>query len=202
MSKLLWSITTSLPIVSSYSTFEHKLRATHDFGRVDSAAVASLGVDGEGGVLADGVGVVVVVALPGVVVVVEDEVPSEEEHLRPHLAALAHPLSVQPDGQVRLGGQDGRVVLVRAVDDPAGDALVVVVLKQSREEPSVGITHLGYRAMHQASHFMLKWHQLHILRNALSFLILLVVLLGLVFVRLHSRRACKKWILLSAFIWD
>lgn len=57
-------------------------------------AVASLGVDGEGGVLADGVGVVVVVTLPGVVVVVEDEVPSEEEDLWSHLAALAHPLSV------------------------------------------------------------------------------------------------------------
>lgn len=107
---------------------------------MDSPAVASLGIDGEGGVLADGVGVVVVVALPGVVVVVEDEVPSQEEHLRPHLTALAHPLSVQPDGQVRLGGQDGWVVLVRAVDDSARDTRAVVVLKQSREKPSVGIT--------------------------------------------------------------
>lgn len=59
-----------------------------------SPAVASFGVDGEGGVLADGVGVVVVVTLPGVVVVVEDEVPSEEEDLWSHLAALAHPLAV------------------------------------------------------------------------------------------------------------
>lgn len=107
---------------------------------MDSPAVASLGIDGECGVLADGVGVVVVVALPGVVVVVEDEVPSEEEHLRPHLTALAHPLSVQPDGQVCLGGQDGRVVLVRAVDDPARDARAVVVLEQSTEKRSVSIT--------------------------------------------------------------
>lgn len=132
MSKLLWSITTSLPIVSSNSTFEHKLCATHDFGRVHSPAVASLGIDGEGGVLADGVGVVVVVSLPGVVVVVEDEVPSQEEHLWPHLTALAHPLSMQPDGQVCLGGQDGWVVLIRAVDDPARDAHALVVLQQSR----------------------------------------------------------------------
>lgn len=80
--------------VASHSTFEHKLRAAHHFGRVHPPAVASLGVDGEGGVLADGVGVVVVVTLPGVVVVVEDEVPSEEEDLWSHLAALAHPLSV------------------------------------------------------------------------------------------------------------
>lgn len=135
MSKLLWFITTSLPIVSSYSTFEHKLRATHDFGWVDSPAVASLGIDGEGGVLADGVGVVVVVALPGVVVVVEDEVPSQEEHLWPHLTALAHPLSVQPDGQVSLGGQDGWVVLIRAEDDSARDARVVMVLKQTERNP-------------------------------------------------------------------
>ena len=61
-------------------------------------------IDGESRLLAERVGVVVVVAFPGVVVVVEDEVPCEEEHLRPHLAALAHPLTVQPDGQVRLGG--------------------------------------------------------------------------------------------------
>lgn len=87
-------VTTSTRSVASRSTFEHKLRAAHHFGRVHSPAVASLGVDGEGGVLADGVGVVVVVTFPGVVVVVEDEVPSEEEDLRPHLAALTHPLSV------------------------------------------------------------------------------------------------------------
>lgn len=82
------------PHVASHSTFEHKLCATHHFGWVHSPAVASLGIDGEGGVLADGVGVVVVVTFPGVVVVVEDEVPSEEEDLRSHLAALAHPLSM------------------------------------------------------------------------------------------------------------
>lgn len=120
----------------SNPTFEHKLRSAHHFGRVHSSAVASLGVDGEGGVFADGVGVVVVVAFPGVVVVVEDEVPREEEHLRPHLAALAHPLAVQPDGQVRLGGQDGRVMLVRAVDDPACDARAVMVLQGGREKLS------------------------------------------------------------------
>lgn len=77
-----------------------------------SSAVTALGIDGEGGMLADGVGVVVVVSLPGVVVVMEDEVPREEENLRPHLTALAHPLAMQPDGQVSLGGQDGWVVLI------------------------------------------------------------------------------------------
>lgn len=87
-------MTTSTPSVASHSTFEHELRATHHFGWVHAPAVASLGVDGEGGVLADGVRVVVVVTFPGVVVVMEDEVPSEEEDLWSHLAALAHPLSV------------------------------------------------------------------------------------------------------------
>lgn len=99
---------------------------------MEAPAVASAGVDGEGGVLADGVGVVVVVALPGVVVVVEDEVAGEEEDLGPNLAALAHPLAVQPDGQVGPRRQDGRVELVRAVDDAAGDAAVVVVLGKER----------------------------------------------------------------------
>lgn len=92
------------------------------------SAVASTGVDGEGGVFADGVRVVVVVALPGVVVVVEDEVTGEEEDLRANLAALAHPLAVQTHSQVGPRRQDGRVELIRAVDDATGDAAVVVVL--------------------------------------------------------------------------
>lgn len=36
-------------------TFEHKLRAAHDPGGVHTTAVAALGIDGEGGVLAHGV---------------------------------------------------------------------------------------------------------------------------------------------------
>lgn len=96
-------------------------------------AVAPAGVDGEGGVFADGVRVVVVVALPRVVVVVEDEVAGEEEDLRTHLAALTHPLTVQTHGQVGPRRQDGRVELVGAVDDAAGDAAVVVVLQVKRE---------------------------------------------------------------------
>lgn len=62
--------------------------------------------------LADRVGVVVVMPFPGVIVVMEDEVAREEEDLGPHLAALAHPLAVQADGQVSLGGQEGRAVLI------------------------------------------------------------------------------------------
>lgn len=75
-------------------------------------AIAALGVDGEGGVLADGVRVVVVMPFPGVVVVVEGEVAREEEDFGPNLAALAHPLAMQADGQICLGGQQGRAVLV------------------------------------------------------------------------------------------
>ena len=119
-------------------TFEHKLRAAHNPGGVHAAAVAALGVDGEGGMLAHGVGVVVVVPLPGVVVVVEDEVAREEEDLGPHLAPLAHPLAVQAHRQVRLGGQQGRPVLVRPVDDAAGDAGVVVVLEPKHKHAAGG----------------------------------------------------------------
>lgn len=95
---------------------------------MEASAVASAGVDGEGRVLADGVRVVVVVTLPGVVVVVEDKVPGEEEHLRADLAALAHPMAVQAYRQVGPRRQDRGVELVRAVDDAAGDAAVVVIL--------------------------------------------------------------------------
>lgn len=97
------------------------------------STVAATGVDGEGGVFTDGVRVVVVMALPGVVVIVEDEVAGQEEDLRANFAALAHPLTVQPDGQVGPRRQDGRVELVRAVDDTTGDAAVVVVLKKKKK---------------------------------------------------------------------
>lgn len=110
-------------------TFEDKVRPAHDAVGVKASAVASTGVDGEGGVLTDGVRVVVVVALPGVVVVVEDEVTGEEEDLGTNLAALTHPLTVQPDGQVGPWRQDGRVELIGAVDDATGDAAVVMILK-------------------------------------------------------------------------
>lgn len=79
---------------------------------METSAVASAGKDGESWVLADGVRVVVVVALPGVVVVVEDKVASEEEHLGPDLAALAHPMAVQAHRQVGPRWQDRRVELV------------------------------------------------------------------------------------------
>lgn len=108
--------------------FEHKLCSSQDPGGVHAPAVAALGVDGEGGVLADGVRVVVVMPFPGVIVVVEDEVAGEEENLGPHLTALAHPLAVQAHSQVGLGGQEWRAVLIRPVDDAAGDAGVIVVL--------------------------------------------------------------------------
>lgn len=79
---------------------------------MEASAVAAAGVYGEGGVLADGVRVVIVEALPGVVVVVEDEVAGEEEHLGANLAALAHPLTVKPNGQVGPWRQDGGVELI------------------------------------------------------------------------------------------
>lgn len=86
---------------------------------------------------AGGVGVVVVVPLPGVVAVVEDEVAGEEENLRAHFAALAHPLTVEAHGQVGPRRQDGRAELVRTVDDPTDDAVGVVVLKNNENIFSV-----------------------------------------------------------------
>lgn len=120
-------------------TFEDKLRPAHDAGGVKASAVASAGVDGEGGMFTDGVSVVVVVALPGMVVVVEDEVTGEEEDLGANFTALAHPLTIQPNGQVGPGRQDGRVELIGAVDDATGDAAVVVVLERRKRRCDDGV---------------------------------------------------------------
>ena len=116
-----------------FVTFEDKVRPAPDPGGVQPSAVAPPGVDGEGGVFADRVGVVEVVPLPRVVLVVEDEVAGEEEDLGAHLTALTHPLAVQPHGEVGPRRQDGGVQLVGAEDDATGDAAVVVVLERERE---------------------------------------------------------------------
>lgn len=69
-------------------------------------------------------------SFPGIIVVVEDEVAGEEEDLGAYLTALAHPFSMEANGQVSLGGQDGRVVFIGPVNDAAGYARMVVVLEQ------------------------------------------------------------------------
>lgn len=79
---------------------------------MEASAVASAGIYGEGGVLADWVRVVIVEALPGVVVVVEDEVAGEEQDLGADLAALAHPLTIKANGQVGPWRQDGGMELI------------------------------------------------------------------------------------------
>lgn len=71
---------------------------------------------------------------PGVVVVMKDEVAGEEEDLGAHLTALAHPFPMEANGQVSLGGQYGRVVFIRPVNDAAGYARVIVVLKRRNED--------------------------------------------------------------------
>lgn len=114
-------------------TFEDKIHSTHDSGRVKPSAVASLGIDGEGGVFAAGVRVMVVVTLPGVVVVVEDKMAGEEEDIGAYLTALAHPLTVQADSEVGSRWQDRGVELVWVGDDRADDAGVVVMLKTKTE---------------------------------------------------------------------
>lgn len=116
------------------ATFEDKVCPTHDPSGVESSAVAPSGVDGEGGVFTNGVGVVVVVAFPCVVFVMEDEVAGEEENLGADLTPLAHPLTVQTHSDVGTWGQDGRVELIGAVDDTTDDAAVVMVLQTKRDE--------------------------------------------------------------------
>lgn len=93
-------------------------------------AVVANGVHAEGGHATDGVGVVVVEALPGVAVSVEDEVAGEEEDAGAHLAALAHPVSLHPDRGIGLGGQAGGQLEGPARHNLANDARVVVVMLQ------------------------------------------------------------------------
>lgn len=74
---------------------------------------------------------------------VEGEEPGEEEHGGAHLAPGADPPAPQAQGQGRLGGQHGRVVLVRARDEAARRAGAGVVLsgdkqKQDSDRPSCG----------------------------------------------------------------
>lgn len=73
-------------------------------------------------------------SFPGVIVVMEDKVAGEEEDFGAHLTALAHPFSVEANGQVRFRGQDGRVMFIGAINDPAGYARMVVVLKQRNKD--------------------------------------------------------------------
>lgn len=89
-------------------------------------------VDGESRLLAEWVGVVVVVAFPGVVVTVEDEVPGEEQHRGPHLAVGAHPAAAQLHRQLGSGGEDGGVVFVSSVYNPTGWARMHVVLRKTK----------------------------------------------------------------------
>jgi len=91
-------------------------------------------VDGEGWLLAERVGVVVVVTFPGVVVAVEYEVPGKEKHGRSDLAVGAHPAAAELHGQLSADGEYGRVVFVSSVYNPTGRARVHVVLRKAKKQ--------------------------------------------------------------------
>lgn len=94
------------------------------------------GVDGERGLPAERVGVVIVMPFPGVVVAVECEVPGEEEHGRPDLAVGADPAAAELHRQRGSGGQDRRVVLISPGNNPARRARVHVVLQETENNSS------------------------------------------------------------------
>lgn len=111
---------------------EHQLGAATNPGRRRALGVAAGCVNGEGGLPAGGVREVVVIPFPGAVVPMEGEDPGEEEHGRAHLAPGADPAAAQAQGQGRLAGQHGRVVLVGAGDEAAGRAGAGVVLAETK----------------------------------------------------------------------
>lgn len=100
-------------------TLEHELRAAQDPGGVHAAAVATPWREGEGGVLAHGVRVVIVVPLPAMVVVVEDEVAGQKR-TRAAPRSAGSPTRAAPQLGSALGASRRRAS-VRAVDDAAGD---------------------------------------------------------------------------------
>lgn len=128
------------------------------------SAVPPSSVDIEGGVFADGVRVVVVVALPGLIVVMEDEVTGQEEDLRVNLTALAHPLAVQHHCHVRPRRQDGRVELIRNVDDTTGNAAVVMVLEEERRFIRFRERGVHIQGLKEQRSFQLTCGRLHLLR--------------------------------------
>lgn len=87
----------------------------------------SAGEQAEGGVSAGRVRVVIVVTLPRVVVVVEDEVSREEQDLGPDLAAAGRPLTAQGHRQLGPRRENGRLKLIRARDDSTDDAEILTL---------------------------------------------------------------------------
>lgn len=59
-----------------------------------SPAVTTLGIDNESGMLADWVRIMIVVTFPGIVVIMEDEMPGEKKHFWTNFTALAHPFAM------------------------------------------------------------------------------------------------------------
>lgn len=97
-------------------------------GRGPYAGVVAPRPHAEGRLVARGVGVVPVEAFPATRVLVEGEVSREEEHGRPHLAALAHPTPIRGERQGWGRRQHGRVQLRGAVHQGTHRARVHVVL--------------------------------------------------------------------------
>ncbi len=114
-------------------TFEHKVGAAHDACGARAAPVVSTGEQTEGGVFAGRVRVVIVVTLPCVVAVVEDEVSREEQDLGPDLAATGRPLTAQGHRQLGPRRENGRLKLVWARDDPTDDAAEIVILRTEQD---------------------------------------------------------------------
>ena len=100
---------------------------------------------------------------------VEGEEPGEEEHGGAHLAPGADPAAAQAQRQGRLGGQHGRVVLIRAGDEAAGWTGVGMVLVETKgkgvmsevgcqETPAVGWLAIPPPHTHHFLHSHLQPH--------------------------------------------
>lgn len=96
---------------------EDELGASRHFGRGVSLSIVARGLQGEGGLAAGGIRVVMVEAFPGVLIWAEGEVSGEEEDGRPDFTALAHPAAVQRWRSRRRDTGQHRGALFRGPED-------------------------------------------------------------------------------------
>lgn len=111
-----------------------QLRATVDSRGWGASGVVASRKHREGRPAAGRVGEMVVAPFPGAFAVIKAEVPCEEQHRRPCLAAHADPVATEAQRQGWPGRQDRWAVLVGVGEEAAsraGPSVVLPKLKQS-----------------------------------------------------------------------
>lgn len=113
---------------------EDKLKGSWDFGGGVLLGVVAQRSQGERGLRAGGVGVVLVDAFPGVLAGLKGEVTSEEKYVGTGFTVLAHPVANQGQRNCRDAGQHRGALFCGAVHQSAHWAGVDVMLQNKRDK--------------------------------------------------------------------